>query len=241
MDHDDTANNIFPLFDGLDTTPFGAPKATPAARTDAGWSAEPEPTITDDTFLEDPSAPGLPAPQVRRRGRRAGVLHLSRAAVWLAAALVSGAALASTRAMLLPTGATPRHASPTTHLPPPSYRAATPAKLSSPSSHARTQRRHTSRAVSATRRARRPSSPIKTIVQVRYVTPSPAPVPVTQYAAANPAQPAARAAEPSRSSPTPTATNAPRSTPASTVSTNTSKRPVFGANGTLAPGHSPDG
>jgi len=234
VDHDDTANNIFPLFDGLDTTPFGAPKATPAARTDHGWSAEPEPTITDDAPSGDPTAPPPATPPRRRLARRAGPLPLSRAAVWLAAALVSGAALASARSMLAPTEPTPRSASPTlSRLRAPSHWAAIPAKVSSPSRH-RDRRHHANR---ATHRTQRHASPTKTIVQVRYVTRPAAPAASNQSAASAPSQIAPAAPAPAASTASPPASHP----PASTAPASPAKRPVFGANGTLAPGHSPDG
>lgn len=251
MDHDDTADNIFPLFDGLDTTPFGAPKATPAARTDHGWSAEPEPTITDDAPSGDPTAPPPATPPRRRLARRAGPLPLSRAAVWLAAALVSGAALASARSMLAPTEPTPRSASPTTHpLPATSHRAAVPAKVSSPTPD-RDRRQHANR---ATHRTQRHASPTKTIVQVRYVTRPAAPVASNQSAASDPSQSAAPAPSPPASTTPSPASGTPASSgsgsgsgsrggggSASSASNSPSNPPAFGANGTLAPGHSPDG
>jgi hypothetical protein len=84
------SGNVYALFPGIDTTPFGDPGTTEeSSGTDQGWSATPEPTITEATASASP----------RRVACRAGRRHLAlgRSVIALGAAAVIGAGAGAAR------------------------------------------------------------------------------------------------------------------------------------------------
>jgi hypothetical protein len=89
VQHDDDPQNVFALFPGIDTAPFGRAADTEAL-SDDGWSAVVKPTIA----LEAVSGAGSGA---RRWPTRA-------AAIWIALALVVGAGIAVGRTLLTVSG-----------------------------------------------------------------------------------------------------------------------------------------
>jgi hypothetical protein len=112
VDLDDTSSNVYALFPGIDTTPFGraeAPEGQQNDACDAGWSADvPDRTLFDEVAV--PAELGSPPPVGRQGGsawgrRRRLALPVGAS---IALALLIGVALAAGRALLL----TPsRHAS----------------------------------------------------------------------------------------------------------------------------------
>ncbi|MGH2909899.1 MAG: hypothetical protein ACRDK8_11430, partial [Solirubrobacteraceae bacterium] len=197
---DSTPDNVYGLFPGIDTTPFGA--STPATGADHGWSATPEPTIADaDDQRPSDVSPAAGDPRRLAHDKRAHLL--SRAAVWMLVALLTGGALAAAHVMLSPAGSTPHSASLTTHVPPASsYRAAAPAKTPS-SSHVRVARRPSHRSLSTARKARRHAPAAKAAVQVQYVTRATARAGGSHSTAAAPATSTTPIQPPPASTPTP--------------------------------------
>lgn len=96
MDQHDAPDNVYALFPGIDTKPFGA-RASEAAEVlgGAGWSAAPERTVTDSTPVLARAKQWLPHPLTRTaRVRIVG---------WLALAVIAGAAMSIARGALAPT------------------------------------------------------------------------------------------------------------------------------------------
>lgn len=92
MDSEDKSGNVYALFPGIDTTPFGK---TPEAG-DEGWSALPEPTITTD---DEPRQSGSGDSGVARRAPRGGIGRIAAVAS-LAAAVIAGAGFAAAQGLL---------------------------------------------------------------------------------------------------------------------------------------------
>lgn len=108
--HDDRPNNLYALYDGIDTTPFGRSSPDRSEHSDEGWSAIPKRTIATDPppdydhdgFDPAPSQQSMDRRQRRPRGRNA------IRGLWIAAALACGASFAAGSAILTPTPTTRR-------------------------------------------------------------------------------------------------------------------------------------
>ncbi len=225
-------DNIYPLFSGIDTTPFGATSQDQAS--DDGWSTTPETNVTDPAAGNNSSQRRNIASSRRNRRRRRAT-RLPRPAAWIALALLAGVGLASAR-QILQTSSTerPTHASSGR-----TYRAAIPPptptrdkQASTQPRHAPVQRLHTQRRNTTSRRARgRP----------HHGTHASAPTNTARYVSSGSPEPSVAAvqAAPTAGATTPTAATSSR--PDTAASQVTNNPPAFGANGVLGPGHSPNG
>jgi hypothetical protein len=92
--------NVYALFPGIDTTPFGDASSSAGSELgEAGWSAVPTRPIAPEHSGEDGAnqlGDGSPPVRSRRHARVA----LGAPVVWMAVALIAGAAFAAGRAML---------------------------------------------------------------------------------------------------------------------------------------------
>jgi len=221
---DDAHSNVHGLFDGM-ATPFGPSATPPPAPGDDGWSAAPEPGITDEH---------LPQHSTTRAQRHDGE-HKRRAlrdtlpAAAVVLALIAAAALAAQHAILTE----PRPATIASHRPP-LLRTRTVATARRPARSA-TARRHTQGHSANSRHRRRSARSTPRTPRVSQATP----VTYTQPSQSGNQTAAPAVDGPSAHASSPPAGSAPSSAKAAS-SSQQSSQPYFGANGILGPGSSPD-
>ena len=112
MEQDETPNNVYALFPGIDTAPFGVAETeerVPPLQADEGWSAVPERSITVGHGDEDDL--GEPLPSRRVSLERRSWVPASRPFLWVAAALAAGAAIAAGQAVVDQRSAAPHQRS----------------------------------------------------------------------------------------------------------------------------------
>jgi hypothetical protein len=148
MDDSQPPDNVYALFPGIDTRPFGRSDDRPARQgqlADAGWNTEiPERTLSDDRGARDASHPEQPGRQMPHRLRVRGFRAVLPASSWITIALLAGVALAAGRALLVEPDRPSSHevASAGTHR---SQRLPSTTTPSHVTAHQRTRRRPTPR------------------------------------------------------------------------------------------------
>jgi hypothetical protein len=102
VENEDGNPNVYALFPGIDTAPFGAGTAEDPGDVDDGWSAVPARTVAADEIA-------APADNARAHAKlfSAG-LHRRTPAIGLGVALLAGAALAVAHAAISPAHREPR-------------------------------------------------------------------------------------------------------------------------------------
>jgi hypothetical protein len=102
MEPQEPSDNVYSLFPGIDTAPFGGSaglSADATGLTDDGWSATPERTIAEATGLRSESLNEHPRSGFRGH-RRLGVPSVR----WLLVGIGVGAAIAAAAAIVFPAG-----------------------------------------------------------------------------------------------------------------------------------------
>ncbi len=106
MAHEDSSDNVFGLFPGIDTAPFGAGRGSESSEssvTDDGWSATPEPTVTDEANLDGGAGYAATHPDTCAREAHHRPGASAPALRWLAVAVLAGGLIAVARVVLSPT------------------------------------------------------------------------------------------------------------------------------------------
>lgn len=99
VENQDGTRNVYALFPGIDTTPFGARPPDQPEPLDDGWSAVPARTVATADVIEP--AGGGDASRLRTSGHYWRFARTTPA-VWILVAVVAGAAFAAGRAVLTP-------------------------------------------------------------------------------------------------------------------------------------------
>lgn len=225
-------DNVYPLFSGIDTTPFG-PTSQEAA-TDDGWSTTPEANVTDDNAAND-SSQRRPFAGSRGSRRRRQATRLPRPTGWIALALLAGVGLASAR-QILQTGPTARPAHPSSGH---TYRASVPAATPARDKQAGTQPPHVP--AQRLRNDRRYAISRRASAHLHHTTKPSTPASTARYVSSGSQEPPVAPGQAAPTAGTSTAATATSSSPVTNTSQATNNPPAFGANGVLGPGSSPNG
>jgi hypothetical protein len=200
MDHHDATDNVYALFPGIDTRPFGRANEPPARQpslADPAWNAEiPTRTLVDD---EPPNGTSHADPHPERPGIRRYPPHLRgpiRIAAWVAVALLAGGALALGRSLLItPSDRAPHALASTGHPQPRPTGSRAPTSARRASSHIRAAHKPEQRARAHQRparptRAHRPARrPTSASTHTAPTTQSATTTPTTQDSTAGASQP----------------------------------------------------
>lgn len=104
MEDEDTTHNVYALFPGIDTTPFGGTSRVEPESGDEGWSAVPQRTIstTDQPLVETPADSSAATGDPRRilHSERRRPLAAGTALLWIAIAVGAGVAFAAGRDLI---------------------------------------------------------------------------------------------------------------------------------------------